>query len=104
MPVAALTAPHFHDEDAARRFLEGVRWPDGPICPKCGVVGRAYATKKPGVYRCAEKACRKDFSVTVGTVFERSHIPLHKWLMAAHLMASSKKGRSEEHTSELQSR
>jgi transposase-like protein len=96
MAAAALTAPHFHDEDAARKFLEGVRWPNGPVCPKCGSVGRAYATKKAGVYRCAEKECRKDFSVTVGTVFERSHISLHKWLMAAHLMAASKKGISSK--------
>lgn len=85
---------HFHDEEAARKFLEAVRWPDGPVCPHCGSVGGAYATKKVGVYRCAEKECRKDFSVTIGTLFERSHIPLHKWLFATHLMMSSKKGMS----------
>jgi transposase-like protein len=89
---AALTAPHFHDEDAARLFLEATRWPEGPVCPHCGEVGTAYATKRAGKYRCASKECRKDFSVTVGTVFERSHIPLHKWLLASHLMSASKKG------------
>lgn len=88
----AFTAEHFQSHDAARAFLEKQRWPEGPICPHCGSIGRAYATKKPGLYRCAEPACRQDFSVTMGTVMERSHIPLHKWLMAFYLMASSKKG------------
>ncbi len=83
---------HFHDENAARAYLEGVMWPDGPICPHCGTVNHAYATKRPGVYRCAEAECRKDFSVTMKTVMERSKIKLHKWLQAFHLMCSSKKG------------
>ena len=92
-PIMSVTKnAHFYDEDAAREFLQAVRWPDGPVCPHCGSVGRAYATKKVGVYRCAEKECRKDFSVTIGTLFERSHIPLHKWMFATHLMMSSKKG------------
>lgn len=86
------SAPHFRDDDAARKFLEAVLWPGGPVCPKCGTINRAYATKKPGVFRCAEKACRKDFTVTMNTVMERSHIALHKWLQAFHLMTSSKKG------------
>jgi transposase-like protein len=86
------SAPHFRNDDAARKFLEGILWPDGPICPKCGIINHAYATKKPGVFRCAEKACRKDFTVLVNTVMERSHIALHKWLQAFHLMTSSKKG------------
>lgn len=90
--MTSLSASHFHDAEAARKYLEGIRWPEGPICPHCGTVGQAYATKKPGVYRCASKECRKDFSVTVGTIFERSHIPLPKWLTAFHLMCSSKKG------------
>jgi transposase-like protein len=85
-------ADHFRDDNAARKFLEGLLWPDGPICPKCGVINHAYATKKPGVFRCAEKGCRKDFTVAVNTVMERSHIALHKWLQAFHLMTSSKKG------------
>jgi transposase-like protein len=90
--MTSLAAFHFHDADAARKYLETVRWPDGPICAHCGSVNDSYATKKPGVYRCAAKECRKDFSVTVGTIFERSHIPLPKWLMAFHLMCASKKG------------
>ncbi len=83
---------HFHDENAARAYLEGVLWPDGPVCPHCGVVSHAYPTKRPGVYRCAEAVCRKDFTVTMRTVMERSKIALHKWLQAFHLMCSSKKG------------
>ena len=86
------SAPHFHDDTEARKVLETLLWPDGTVCPHCGVVGHAYATKKPGVYRCAEKECRKDFTVTMKTVMERSKIALHKWLQAFHLMCSSKKG------------
>jgi transposase-like protein len=92
--MSKLSAPHFTDETAAREYLERLRWPFGAVCPHCGSVGKAYATKRPGKWRCAEKECRKDFSVTVGTVFERSHIPLHKWLLAAYLLCSSKKGMS----------
>jgi transposase-like protein len=84
--------PHFQNDEAARAMLESILWPDGPVCPHCGVVGHFYKTKRPGVFRCAEKACRKDFSVTMKTVMERSHIALHKWLQAFHLMTSSKKG------------
>jgi transposase-like protein len=87
-----LSAPHFHDDEAARKYLEGILWPAGPVCPHCGVIGRAYETSRPGVYRCAEAACREDFTVTMKTVMERSHIALHKWLQGFHLMASSKKG------------
>jgi len=86
------SAPHFRNDEAARKALEAILWPDGPVCPKCGVIGRAYATKKPGVFRCAESKCRKDFTVTMNTVMERAHIALHKWLQAFHLMTSSKKG------------
>ena len=89
-----LSAPHFHDDEAARKYLEGVLWPNGPVCPACGVIGRAYETSRPGVYRCAEAACREDFTVTMKTVMERSHIALHKWLQGFHFMASSKKGYS----------
>jgi len=88
----AFTAPHFQSPEAAREWLEKTRWPGGPVCSHCGTVGHAYAIKKPGWYRCAEKACRKDFTITTGTVMERSHIPLNKWLMAFYLMSSSKKG------------
>jgi transposase-like protein len=88
----AFSAPHFRDDDAARDYLEKVLWPDGPICPHCGVINHAYPTKRAGLYRCAEKDCRKDFTVTMKTVMERSHIALHKWLQGFYLLASSKKG------------
>ena len=84
--------PHFQNDEAARAMLESILWPDGPVCPHCGIVDSAYRTKRPGVFRCAEQGCRKDFSVTMKTVMERSHIALHKWLQAFHLMTSSKKG------------
>jgi transposase-like protein len=86
------SAAHYRNDDAARSFLEALLWPDGPICPHCGTINHAYVTKRPGVFRCAEKLCRKDFTVTTKTVMERSHIALHKWLQAFHLMCSSKKG------------
>src|ERR1700738_1667795 len=89
----AVTAPHFQSPELAREWLENQRWPDGPVCSHCGVVNHAYRNKaKPGYFRCAEKECRKDFTVTTGTLMERSHIALNKWLMAFYLMASSKKG------------
>lgn len=86
------SAPCFQDDNEARKVLETILWPEGPVCAHCGVVNHAYATKRPGVFRCAEKECRKDFTVTMKTVMERSHIALHKWLQAFHLMTSSKKG------------
>ena len=90
--MTALTAPHFQSHEAARTWLEKTRWPEGPVCSHCGTVNHAYKTKRVGYYRCAEKECRKDFTVTTGTVMERSHIDLNKWLMAFYLMSSSKKG------------
>jgi transposase-like protein len=87
-----LTAAHFRDDAAARKLIEDIRWPDGPICPYCGTINRAYPIKKAGWFRCAEKVCRKDFTVTIGTVMERSHIALHKWVTAFYLMNASKKG------------
>lgn len=94
--MTALNAPHFHDDDKAREYLESIRWPNGPVCPHCGSSAAHYALKgkahRPGLWKC--KDCRKQFSVTVGTVFERSKIPLSKWLMAAYLLCSSKKGMS----------
>ena len=78
----------FRDDERGSQVLEAILWPDGPVCPHCGVIDHAYATKRPGVYRCAEKECRKDFTVTMKTVMERSHIALHKWLQAFHLMCS----------------
>jgi transposase-like protein len=88
----AFVAVHFQTHEAAREWLEQTRWPNGPVCSHCGTINHAYKTKKPGWYRCAEKECRKDFTVTTGTVMERSHIELNKWLMAFYLMSSSKKG------------
>jgi transposase-like protein len=90
-----LTDPIFHDEEAARAHFEGIHWPDGrPICPHCGVVGETTLVKgkshRDGMYQC--NACLKPFTVTVGTVMEDSHLPLPKWALAFHLMASSKKG------------
>jgi transposase-like protein len=90
----AFVAPHFQNPENAREWLENLRWPDGPICSHCGTINHAYKTKKPGWYRCAEKECRKDFTVTTGTVMERSHIALNKWLMAFYLLNASKKGMS----------
>lgn len=90
--AATFVAPHFQNDEAAREYLEKLFWPEGPQCPHCGVVNHAYKTKRSGVWRCAEPACRKDFTVTMRTVMERSKIALHKWLQAFHLMCSSKKG------------
>lgn len=91
--TADLFAPYFQDADKARAYLEALRWPNGPVCPHCGVEGDHYALKgaahRPGLMKC--KDCRKQFSVTVGTVFEKSKIPLNKWLLAVHLMCASKK-------------
>jgi len=89
------------DEDSARKLLESIRWPEGPVCPHCGEIGNARRlearpnSKKPvrkGVWKCY--GCCEQFSVTVGTVFEDSHIPLHRWLLAAYLLCTSKKGMS----------
>jgi transposase-like protein len=91
-----LKNPIFTDEAKAREFLEGKLWPEGPICPKCGVVDEATLmqgkTTRPGLYQC--NACREPFTVTVGTLYERSKIPLTKWLAATHLIMASKKGMS----------
>src|SRR5579883_1951649 len=98
---AALLAPEFIDADKAREVLEAERWPEGPVCPHCGLIGEAYKLEpkegakthaRKGVWKCA--GCREQFTVTVGTIFEDSHIPLNKWLMAIHLLCSSKKGMS----------
>lgn len=92
--MSVLDKPYFTDEAAAYAKLESILWPDGPMCPKCGVVGDAFRLKgkraRIGLLRCG--SCRADFTVKVNTVFESSHIPLHKWFQATYLMASSKKG------------
>lgn len=91
----------FTNVDAARKHLESIQWPDGPICPHCGVVDQAsrIAGGRDGLMFC--NACRKQFSVTVGTVFERSHIALNIWLYANHLLCSSKKGISSHQLSRM---
>ena len=94
-----LIAPQFQTEDAARVWLEAKLWPDGSVCPHCGVIGETTKLDREegsdthgrkGLYSC--RGCRGQFTITVGTVMEDSHIPLHKWLLAFHLMCSSKKG------------
>ena len=94
--TAELQNPIFTDEDAAREALEAVRWPDGVVCPHCGSVGHAGKVTgekhRAGLYYCND--CKAQFTVTVGTVFERSHIPLSKWWLATYLLGSSKKGMS----------
>jgi transposase-like protein len=93
---ADLLNPIFTDENKAREWLEARVWPDGPVCPHCGVIDQATLMKgnshRPGLYQC--NACREPFTVTVGTLYERSKIPLNKWLAATHLMMASKKGMS----------
>ena len=91
-----LQKPIYHDDEAARAHLERILWPLGPVCPNCGNCDPKRVTlmqgksTRPGLYKCKE--CRKPFTVTVGTVMERSKIPLSKWVLAAQLMSSSKKG------------
>jgi len=90
-------SPHLHSPEAAVEYLERLRWPDGPVCPHCGECERKpyrinVARSRRKVWKCA--ACRKQFTVTVGTIFEDSKITLDKWLLAIHLLCSSKKGMS----------
>lgn len=81
----------YSSEEKAREAFEAIRWPNGPVCSHCGSK-KHYVTKKEGRYRCASKECRKDFTVTTGTVMERSHIQLKKWVEAFAIMCESKKG------------
>lgn len=113
--MSVLSAPHFHDEAEAFRFLESIVWAGGVVCPHCGVTGgRVYdlsgvrgkpSAKSPegairfGLKKCGE--CRKQFTVKVGTVFEHARMPLHKMLQAVHLIASSKKGISSHQLSRV---
>jgi transposase-like protein len=89
-----LTAPQFQDEEAAFAFVEAALWPNGPICPHCGGFDRISKmngkSTRTGLYKCYQ--CRKPFTVRMGTIFESSHMPLHLWLQAMHLVCSSKKG------------
>ena len=90
--MSILSEPHFHNEAAAIAHLEAIVWPQRPFCPRCGGFDRITPVKggRAGLRRCGP--CKREFTVTVGTIFERSHVKLHKWFQAAHLMASSKKG------------
>ena len=104
MAASTLKNPIFQDEDAARAYLEGQRWPEGVICPFCGQIGAAKALPATGAlgagwWHCGD--CRKKFTVRVGTLYERSHVPLHKWLYATHLLCSSKKGISSHQLSRM---
>ncbi|MDB5679825.1 IS1595 family transposase [Sphingomonas bacterium] len=92
--VSALSAPHFHSEEAAYAYVEARIWPQGPVCPHCGGVERISAMKgkstRVGAYKCYQ--CRKPFTVKIGTIFEDSKVAMHIWLQAMYLIAGSKKG------------
>lgn len=103
--MSVLSRPYFHDEAAAFEHVEGMLWPQGPVCHHCGSMEKHYTLKggrtKPskknpngveihGLYKCRD--CRKKFTVRMGTIFEESHLPLHIWLQALHAMCASKKG------------
>src|SRR5262249_15135138 len=94
MAKSVLNALHFHDEAAAMRFVEERVWPKGPVCPHCGGMERISLmggkSTRIGTYKCY--ACRKPFTVKIGTIFEDSHVPMHLWLQAIMLVAASKKG------------
>ena len=98
-----LTDPIFNDEDAARSHLENLRWPNGPYCPHCGstdgITRLEGKSHRAGLHQC--NACREHFTVTVGSVMERSHISLAKWVLGFHLMAASKKGMSSAQLSRM---
>jgi transposase-like protein len=103
MSGSVFSAPHFHNEEAAYEFVEARLWPNGPVCPKCGEAERVGKlngkSTRIGVRKCY--SCRKPFTVKVGTIFEDSHIKMHVWLQAIHLMASSKKGISSNQLSRI---
>jgi len=96
MAHPVLSAPHFHNEEAAFAYVEAHLWPEGPVCPHCGncdakAIGRLTGkSSRPGLRKCY--ACRKTFTVRIGSIFEESHFPLHLWLQAIQLIAGSKKG------------
>lgn len=109
--MSILSKKWFHDEAAAFAHVESILWPDGPICTGCGGLNNAYklegvrtkpSKKNPegverfGLYKCKSKECRKQFTVRQGTLFEESHLALHKWLQATYLLCSSKKGISTQ--------
>ncbi len=96
-----LTEKRFNDDEAAREYLEGLRWPNGVVCVHCGGAERSYPVQarkerriREGLYKCGD--CDQQFTVTVGTVFESAKVALHKWVAATHLMCASKKGISSK--------
>src|SRR5437870_9683069 len=92
MDLAQITAL---TEDQSRAYLENIRWPNGPVCPHCGSkesVRLQGKSTRPGLLKCKAKECRKQFTVTIGSIFEDTHISCQQWLIAFHLMVSSKKG------------
>ena len=101
--ASILNARYFQDEEAAYAKLESIVWPNGAVCPHCGSLDKMKrmggVATRPGLYKCY--ACRKQSRVTVGTVFESSHVKLHMWLQAAYLMCSSKKGISSNQLSRV---
>ncbi len=102
--MTAILAPEFTNEDKARAFLEASRWPDGVVCPFCGQLESSHvlpATSALGAGWDHCRDCRKKFTVRVGTLYERSHIPLHKWLLATHLLCASKKRMSAHQLSRI---
>ena len=92
--MSHLSAPHFHNEEAAYAYVEARVWPNGPVCPHCGGYDRISKMQgkstRIGTYKCYQ--CRKPFTVKVGTIFESSHVPMHFWLQAIYLLCASKKG------------
>ncbi len=98
MAESILNQPQFQDAEKAREYLEAQRWPEGAICPHCGVIGKAVKLEgeahRAGLWKCYD--CREQFSATVGTVFEDSKVPLNKWLQAVYMMCASKKGVSSK--------
>jgi transposase-like protein len=92
--MSKLSKAHLHDEKKAIKKLETILWPDGPLCPRCKGQTRiskvGVETARPGLWRCGP--CKRQFTVTIGTLFERSHVPMHLWFQAVYLMAASKKG------------
>ena len=92
--MSILSAPHFHNEEAAYAYVEARLWPHGPVCPRCGSLDRigkmGGKSTRIGTYKCY--SCRKPFTVKIGTIFEDSHVPMRHWLQVMFLLASSKKG------------
>lgn len=101
--MSDLNKPIFHNETKARKWLEARIWANGRMCPHCGVVDNSTELRgkkhRPGLHQCNE--CRQQFTITVGTLFERSKIPLHKWLLATYLLCASKKGMSTRQISRM---